>query len=240
VGPEQKTKIEGNFRDDFTKATADFKTKSEAYHNVAAKIGLATGTGDISTLINLIKLEEPGTANAVREGEALLYSGSNPLVQQWVNLGNSVKWNSDGKTLFGNADSPQRKQILSQVKDTYSRLRDQVISTAGTYREIINRYPGLDARNVLIPPGLGISQDDFFPKAAPDTMNTGGAQPQGSNPATPISVPPKSPAGASPIGAGVIPGQEPASGAPKAKFKSTDDLLRNNLFKGMFPARGAK
>lgn len=231
VNPELKAKLEGGFRDDFTKATGDFKVKSEAYHNVAAKIGLATGTGDIATLINLIKLEEPGAANAVREGEALLYSGSNPLVQQWVNLGNSVKWNSEGKTLFGSATSPIRKQILKQVKGTYERVREQAISTGQTFREIVGRHKGLDARNVLIPPGTGITQDDFFPK--PESLAD---VPPAEGQTVPAAVPAPKAQRPDPREASVLPtGEAPAAAQGELKYKTPDELIRARLFKGMFP-----
>lgn len=139
VKPEDRAKIEKDLRGEYTKLSGDFIKVRDAYGKV--KSADATAAGDISLLINYMKILDPGSV--VREGEFATAQNATGVPQRIRNAYNNA--------LEGTRLSPiQRNDFLQQAENVYSSQLGSFEQTQDIFRGLAERN-NVNPENVVLP-----------------------------------------------------------------------------------------
>jgi hypothetical protein len=136
---------EGKLRDDYTKASTNFKTVSENIKNIQT-IGSrpSTAAGDLSLVFSYMKLLDPGST--VREGEYANAANAAGIPDRVRALWNRL---NTGEKLAEN----QRADFINTAGDLYQGWADKQAPTDEFFRGTATRS-GLNPENVLVPYGI--------------------------------------------------------------------------------------
>lgn len=215
--PEKIADSEKQIRNEWVKAGENFRIVDENYRTLLSATEVKTGIGDLTAIVAYAKIIDPGSV--VREGEVDRVVNTTNL-PEWLKAMYRRQVNVDAPTL-----TPMQRQSLVYLSGERQKLNKTNLTALGRHYYDIAQISGWNPKKVLVPIG-SLQMKDFIS----DEPALGETQiPEA--PAMPSVLPQKPEA----QGAAAIPGIMERSALEqmqKAKFKTTDELLKNNLFKG--------
>jgi hypothetical protein len=229
--PQKLAEVEKGVREQWMQSPSfkGYQVVNEFYRNFNDTIKLGTGAGDLSAMFSYIKMLDRN--NQVREGQQVSAGdvpGLSERFRNWYNYALS----SSGERL-GPMDSQTRTDFTSAAQKLYGNSKDDAFQQAQFFANLSKRSY-MDPRNIVVPVGE-ITPDSVLQSLQPQTpaaSNGAAGANKSALPGVPQSFGRQGP---SPLQAGPFstgPGAAPPPPEPP-RFKTTDDLLRNNLFKNL-------
>jgi hypothetical protein len=216
--PQKLAEVEKGIRQQWMESPQfkGYQTVNEFHRNFSDTISLATGAGDAAALFSYVKMLDRN--NQAREGQIDSMRGIPGVTENMLNL--YQRATDTHAPVLGEANSQTRKDFIQSAGKLYQNSYDDAAQQGKFFGNLAQRS-FMDPKNVVVPVGA-ITFDSLFPKTnkvpgtlsqdALQSLRNGTAQPPASQPGslfTPAAPPPSS----------------------GNRFKTTDDLLRNNLFK---------
>jgi hypothetical protein len=137
---DAKSKLEGQLRDDFVKASSQFADVSQSFQRMQDSFKEPSAAGDLALIFNYMKMLDPGST--VREGEFASAQNSGGLDSRL-----RAKYNSiiNGERL----DPKQRDDFFRRAGLLYGGQTKLHGQREGEYRRIA-KNSGIDADNVIV------------------------------------------------------------------------------------------
>lgn len=236
VDPKERKSAVDGWRKEYAQSSKEYQTVFENFKSMETLATLGTGAADLGIIYAYNKILDPGSR--VAAGEVLTAENAPSLSEQLRNRYNKAL--TEGGPIFGDVGSAARRHFLDSANAVYQTKRGNAVRNAQFFANTAKGALGveIDSPEVqqVIQPFGDVDYNSVF--GTPKTEALAGEPPaEGTVPAsgTAAAARPK------PQEAGVIPtGQAAKPETPKAKFKTTDDLLKNNLFKNVMPPGGAR
>jgi hypothetical protein len=237
VDPKERKAAVDGWRKEYSQSSKEYQTVFENYTSMQTLSKLGTGAADIGIIFAYNKILDP--TSRVTEGEVLTAQNAPSLPETLRNRYNKAL--TDGGPIFGPVGSSTRQQFLGAAQGIYETKRGNAARNAEFFGRTAAGSLGVDVTapevKAVVQPFGDVTYDSVFGA----TESVAGEPPPGAGTIPAAEKAPKAQrpgateAGFLPTGTGSAPGE-----TPKAKFKSTDDLLRNNLFKGLVPSGGRR
>jgi len=158
----EDTKAAADLRKEFTKVSKEFRDISDGLSRVQAGAEIATGAGDIATVIGFMKILDPGSV--VREGEFATAENAQGVPDRIRTLYNRL--------LSGERLSPQvRQEFVDAAEQLASQKLAEQERVIATFRSEAERA-GIDPERVIVDFGSGRFGDRAQDTPSPQAGST--------------------------------------------------------------------